>query len=197
MRYGSIDEQNETFLSILKENKELMCVLDFLAELELPNFYIASGAVFQTVWNYLEKRPLNAGIKDVDIVYYDKEHLTSEYEKQIEDKIIEHCSNLGLNYEFDIHNEARMHLWKKANENPNIDYYENAEDAIDQWIATVQAIGVTKRDGKIEIYAPYGLSDVFSRTVRPIKHENNMQELYQKKATSWENRFDNLNVVEW
>ena len=66
-----------------------------------------------------------------------------------------------------------------------------------KWIATVHAIGITKINGNIKVYAPYGLSDIYSRTIRPIKHNGNSKELYDKKVASWKNRFDNLNAIEW
>ncbi len=90
-----------------------------------------------------------------------------------------------------------MHLWPKENQNKNIDQYKSSEDAIDQWIATVHAIGITKENNTIKAYAPYGLSDIFSRTIRPIKHKANSKELYHKKVTSWSGRFHNLTIIEW
>ena len=51
MRYKTIYEQTEEFVSILKQNKDLMTILDYIYELNLPNFYIAAGSVFQTIWN--------------------------------------------------------------------------------------------------------------------------------------------------
>ena len=90
-----------------------------------------------------------------------------------------------------------MHLWKKDNENKSIDQYKNSEDAIDQWIATVHAIGITMKNNEIKVYAPYGLSDIFSKTIRPIKHKANSKELYDKKVASWKSRFENLNIIEW
>ena len=195
MQYKSLNEQIEKAIEILKMNTDLMDILDYMYELSLPNFYIAAGSIFQTIWNYYDNKPLNYGIKDIDIVYYDKDNTSKDSEHDLENKIIDHFKE--LDYEFDVHNEARMHLWKKENENQNIDSYKNSEDAIDQWIATVHAIGITKENGNIKIYAPYGLSDIFSRTIRPIKHKNNSKELYDKKIASWSNRFDNLNIVEW
>lgn len=195
MKYKSISEQNEKFISIIKQNKDLMLILDYIESLNLPNFYIAVGAVFQTIWNYYDNKPLNYNIKDIDIIYYDSNNLSKEDEKKLEYNISQYFKD--MNYEFDVHNEARMHLWKKENENKNIDQYKNSEDAIDQWIATVHAIGITKKDNNIEVYAPYGLSYIFSRTIRPIKHKANSKELYNKKATAWKNRFDNLNIIEW
>lgn len=197
MRYKSINEQNETFIKIIKQNSDLVTILDYIYELKLPNFYIAAGSVFQTIWNYYDNKPLNFGIKDIDIIYYDPINLSKESEQKLEKTIEDHFKKAGLNYELDIHNEARMHLWKKDNENKNIDQYKNSEDAIDQWIATVHVIGITKENNEIKVYAPYGLSDIFSKTIRPIKHKNNSKELYNKKVASWQKRFENLNIVEW
>lgn len=197
MQYKSLNEQNEIFVSILKQNTDLMIILDYISKLKLPNFYIAAGSIFQTIWNYYDDKPLNSGIKDIDIIYYDSNNISKETEKQLENKIISHFKKINLSYEFDVHNEARMHLWKKENENKDIDQYKNSEDAINQWIATVHAIGITKENDEIKVYAPYGLSDIFSRTIRPIKHKANSKELYDKKAASWNQRFDNLTKIEW
>ena len=52
-------------ISILKKNNELMEILDYVETLKLPNFYIAAGSVFQTVWNYYDKKDFNYNIKDI------------------------------------------------------------------------------------------------------------------------------------
>lgn len=39
MRYKTINEQNEIFISILKQNNDLMTILEYISKLELPNFY--------------------------------------------------------------------------------------------------------------------------------------------------------------
>lgn len=197
MQYKSIKEQNDKFISIVKQNQDLMLILDYIYELQLPNFYIVAGSVFQTIWNYYDGKPLNYQIKDIDIIYYDDDNLSQDCEKELENKILNHFKELNINYELDIHNEARVHLWKKANENQDINYYKNTEDTINQFIATVHAIGITKKDNEIEVYAPYGLSDIFKRTIRPIKHEKNTKELYEKKVNSWSKRFKNLTIIKW
>ncbi len=195
MRYKTINEQIETIISILKQNKDLMLVLDYINTLKLPNFYLAGGAIFQTVWNYYDNNPLNKGIKDIDIIYYDASDMSVEKDLAIYNKVKNHFKN--LNYEFDISNEARMHLWTKEHNHMDIAQYKNSEDAIDNWIATVHAIGITKENDKIKIYAPYGLSDIFSKTIRPIKHKDNKKEMYDKKVASWKERFHDLTVIEW
>lgn len=197
MNYKSISEQYETFISILEKNKDLMMLLNYITKLKLPNFYIAAGSIFQTIWNYYDELDLNFRVKDVDIIYYDDSNLSVEKDLEYYNMINEYIKSKGLNYEIDVSNEARMHLWKKNNENKDIDQYKNSEDAISKWIATVHAIGITKENNTIKIYAPYGLSDIYDRTIRPIKHNGNSKELYDKKVASWKKRFDNLNIVEW
>ncbi len=54
MEYKSINEQLEEFISILKKNRELMAMLDYIETLKLSNFYIAAGSIFQTIWNYYD-----------------------------------------------------------------------------------------------------------------------------------------------
>lgn len=196
MNYNDIQSQLNQFIKIINKNKELMEVLNYISDMNFPNFYIAAGALFQTIWNYYDNKPLNFNIKDIDVIYYDKNNITKESEKANEDKVIEYFKKKN-NYKFDVKNEARMHLWKKAKENVDIDQYKNSENAIDQWIATVHAIGITKMNGEIRVYAPYGLSDIFSRTIRPIYHKGNTRELYINKVKKWQERFENLKIIEW
>ena len=197
MQYENISKQNEMFINILKKNTNLIKVLDFIDTLQLPNYYIAAGSVFQTIWNYFDNVDLDNNIKDIDLIYYDKTNLDFNKDIEIYNKIIEFCKKNNLNYEIDVSNEARMHLWKKEHENKDVEQYKNSEDAINYWIANIHAIGITKINNEIYVYAPFGLSDIYSKTIRPIKHKYNSKELYDKKVKSWSSRFDNLNIVEW
>lgn len=197
MQHKSLNEQLETAITILKKNDELMDVLNYIEKLKLPNFYIAAGSVFQTIWNYYDNNDLNYNIKDIDVIYYNSSDLSVETDIKYYNLINEYCKSKKYTYEIDVSNEARMHLWKKEKYNIDVEPYINSEDAIDKWIATVHAVGITKVDNKIKVYAPYGLSDIFSKTIRPIKHKYNTKEIYDKKASSWNERFKNLNIIEW
>lgn len=197
MQYKTVDEQNDMFIEIIKKNNNLMKVLDYIDKLNLPNYYIAAGSVFQTIWNYFDNVDLNNNIKDIDVIYYNNTNLDVNKDIEICNKIVEFCNNNDLNYEIDVSNEARMHLWKKVHENIEVEQYMNSEDAINYWIANMHAIGITKINNELYVYAPFGLSDIYSRTIRPIKHKYNSKELYDKKVKSWSSRFDNLNIVEW
>lgn len=197
MHYKNLEEQNHKFIEIIHQNQDLMEILDYIDTLHLPNYYIAAGSIFQTIWNYYDHKSLNTGIKDIDVIYYDKNDIALEKDLEYYEKIKEYIESKNMHYEVDVSNEARMHLWKKEKEQKETKPYLNAEDAISRWIATVHAIGITKKEGKIYVYAPYGLSDIFTRTIRPIKHKDNSKELYDKKVQSWSRRFDNLTIIEW
>ncbi len=192
-----MEEQIKNAISILEKNTELMDILDYIYKLKLPNYYIAAGSVFQTIWNYYDKKPLNYGISDIDIIYYNKDNLSVDMDIYYYNLIKDYCMKKGYNYEIDVSNEARMHLWQKEKLNMDVPQYINSEDAINNWIATVHAIGITKENDSIKIYAPYGLSDIYSRTIRPLKHKYTTKDIYNKKAKSWSERFDNLNIIEW
>ncbi len=60
-----------------------MTILNYISKLELPNFYIVAGSVFQTIWNYYDNKPLNYKIKDIDIIYYDSNNISKESEKNL------------------------------------------------------------------------------------------------------------------
>lgn len=197
MENQCLDMQLSTFISILEKNKQLMMVLDYISNLSLPNFYIAAGSVFQTIWNYYDGNDLNCGIKDIDVIYYNPDDLSIDADLLYYEKIHSFVEKNHLPYLVDVSNEARMHLWKEKKEGVRVRPYRSSEDAISRWIATVHAVGITKSGNHLQVFAPYGLSDIFSRTIRPIKHEGNSKELYEKKANSWRQRFPNVHIVPW
>lgn len=198
MQYKNMNDQLDTLICILEKNKELMEMLDYISKLNLPNFYIAAGSVFQTIWNYYDGKDLNFGIKDIDVIYFNNNDLSVEKDLEYYNIINDYAKSKKINYEIDVSNEARMHLWKMEHgQGEKSEPYKNSEDAISKWIATVHAIGITKENNQIKVYAPYGLSDIFSKTIRPIKHNANSKELYDKKVASWNERFNDLTIIEW
>ncbi|MCI9313220.1 MAG: nucleotidyltransferase family protein [Erysipelotrichaceae bacterium] len=193
-----MNDQLYTIITILEKNKELMEMLNYISSLNLPNFYIAAGSIFQTIWNYYDRKELNFGVKDIDVIYFNNKDLSVERDLEYYNIINKYVKSKGFNYEIDVSNEARMHLWKMEHgQGEKVEPYKNSEDAMSKWIATVHAIGITKEDNQIKVYAPYGLSDIFSKTIRPIKHDGNSKELYDKKVVGWSERFNNLTIIEW
>ena len=105
--------QEELVLSILKKNQSLMKVLDYIDTLQIPDYYIAAGSIYQTIWNGLDHRDLNYGIKDIDVIYYNSNDLSVETDLKLYEKITEFVTKEKIPYTIDVSNEARMHIRKK------------------------------------------------------------------------------------
>lgn len=57
----------------------------------------------------------------------------------------------------------------KENYNREIKPYKSVEDAISRWGTTITCIGVRLEENKLKICSPYGLEDLFSLIIRPVK----------------------------
>ena len=57
--------------AIVRASPRVMTVLEGLRVLELPDHWLVSGGVYQTVWNVLTGRDIDYGVKDYDAVYFD------------------------------------------------------------------------------------------------------------------------------
>lgn len=179
-----MEHENE-LIEILKQNRFLMNILDDVSTLDLPNWYLAAGGIFQNVWNALDGKPAGYGLHDIDLVFFDAEHVDQKFDETLEKKLA-----AKFQLEFDVHNEAGMHL-KNGRSQP----YESCEDAIANWIATAHCVGITGTSSAIKVYAPYGLADIFSKTVRPTYSPEISRQKYEEKAAKWQARFDGLTII--
>jgi uncharacterized protein len=149
-------------------------VLPAIAQLNLPNWWLAGGAVRNTVW-----RTIFGGddcklvIKDFDIAFFDvegnrsqelgaKETLTSEFP----------------NYLFDIKNQASFVRWRDGCQT-----YISTEDGVSNWLHTATAVGVRVNiQGEWEFFTPYGLDDLFNGIIRPTPTHTNNPDAHNKGA---------------
>ena len=96
------------FLAAALRNPVNAAISDELFRLALPDAWLVSGCLVQTVWNGMTHRALDYGIKDYDVFYFDPD--TSW---QAEDAVIRQLRNafatLGVTVE--ARNQARVHLW--------------------------------------------------------------------------------------
>src|SRR5262249_13900038 len=66
------------FAAIIRADPDLMCLLERLQALDLPQWRLVAGCLYQTVWNVLTDRPRGAGIKDYDVIYFDGDDISWE-----------------------------------------------------------------------------------------------------------------------
>lgn len=188
-----LNYQMNLFKEIILKNNVLKTILERLEGYGLDNYYVAAGAINQTVFNYYHNNGMNYLIDDYDIVYYDED---LSYEK--EDKIIKEINLLckDLNVSLDIKNQARVHLWFKNKFGYSIEPNKSVEDAISKWGSTVTCIGVRLKNNELTIFAPYGLNDLFSLIIRPNK-ENFIKKGYEEKTRKWKQNWPKLTIIPW
>lgn len=179
--------------TMLRANRPLYDVMEGCQSLGLEDYYIGAGCVAQTVWNYQMGNPLLTGISDLDFVYFDAD-VSPEAEDAVIRMLRERFADCPLR--LDIKNQARVHLWYRDRFGYDIPAYPSLEAAIDTWPTTATAIGVRLEGDGLRVYAPFGLDDLLSRTVRPNKAQIT-EAIYDKKVGRWREVWPSLTVVPW
>ncbi|KAH7024513.1 uncharacterized protein B0I36DRAFT_250224 [Microdochium trichocladiopsis] len=198
--------------TVLSTNKTLVEVLERAATLRLPNWYLAAGAVSQTIWNHVSGFPPETGIHDYDLIYFDDTDLSYE----AEDAVIQSSRALfepiqpdggpgddgddkaKVKVDVEIRNQARVHLWYEKRFGVPLDPpHASSEAAIDTWHSTSAQIAVRlEDDGQWSVYAPRGLSDFFNMQVRPAPRLGTRQ-AYEDKVRRWRQIWPALKVEPW
>ncbi len=98
----------DEFLALALRNPVNVTIIDELARLDLPDAWLVSGCLVQTVWNVLTGRAIDHGIADYDAFYFDPD-TSWEAEDSVIRKLHARLGHLGAKVE--IRNQARVHLW--------------------------------------------------------------------------------------
>jgi hypothetical protein len=180
------------FVSGVLSNPINAAILARFDELALPDCWLVSGAVFQTVWNKLTGRAPTHGIRDYDIFYFDP--VTSW---DAEDFAIKHAAQLfaGIDASIEVRNQARVHLWYPEKFGAPYPPATRATDGIDRFLMHCAQVGVARRGTSYAVYAPHGLDDVETLTIRPNKTGNFRADRYLEKAWRWKSVWPELTIV--
>src|SRR5581483_11847380 len=190
-----LDAQLQHLQVALRQNQTLTEVLGRAQALDLPGWYLVAGCVYQTVWNVVTGQPPEAGILDYDLAYFDGSDLSWD----AEDAVIQsgHDVFSGLPAPVQIRNQARVHLWYEQKFGLPCPPHQSTEAAIDTYEATTACLGVRQEPGgRLRVYAPHGLSDVFNLVVRP-NPVLAPREVYETKAARWKDEWPELTVLPW
>jgi uncharacterized protein len=106
------DADHSTLRSIVLASPVLSAILRDWPVIGLPHGWLVAGAVAQTVWNSVFGFPADHGIKDADIIYFDRSDLTESAEERHAERIRRRFAHLPVT--IDVKNEARVHLWYEA-----------------------------------------------------------------------------------
>ncbi len=152
---------------ILRQTPGLMRVLAVARDLDLPDWLVVSGAVYQPVWNHLTGRPLEQGLKDYDLAYFGRSDISYE----AEDRVIRRVAAAfepPLREKVEVRNQARVHLWFEDHFGEPYAPLANTAEALSRFTAPAFAVGARlEADGRLTIVAPFGLEDLFAMRLRP------------------------------
>ena len=187
--------QRRRFEDIVRADPDLSGVLHAARGLELPQWRLVAGCLYQTVWNVLTNRPARTGIKDYDLVYFDDTDLSWEAEDHVVRRVEARISNLPAPVE--VRNQARVHLWFKQRFGVDYPPLRSADDGLTRYASVVHAIGVRlEADNRLDIIAPFGLDDLFAMVIRPNRVMANKAS-YEAKAARAKAIWPELVVVPW
>lgn len=153
--------------AILRGSEPLMQVLTTARELELPDWLIFSGAVYQRVLNHLTGRAPDYGVKDYDLGYFD----ASDTSYEAEDVVIRRVAAAfepPLRDLVEVRNQARVHLWFEGKFGEPYSPLTSSAEALGRFVSPLFAVGVRlEADDRLAIEAPFGLEDLFALRLRP------------------------------
>lgn len=187
--------QREELERIVRADSCLMALLATAHDLQLPQHRVVAGCIYQTVWNALTKRPRGTGINDYDLIYFDGSDLSEEAERRTEAAVRSRLA--GFPAPVEVRNQARVHLWFEDYFGIAYPHLCCADEAITRYASTTHAVGVNLADhGQLDVFAPFGLADVFALTVRPNYALPN-KATHDRKASRVKAIWPELTIIPW
>jgi uncharacterized protein len=160
-------ELRERLTEILRATPPLMRVLTVARGIALPDWLVFSGAVYQPALNHLTGRPLDLGIKDYDLAYFDASDLSYEAEDAVI-RGVEAAFDEPLRSMVEVRNQARVHLWFEAKFGEPYTRLSCTAEALERFASATFAGGVRlESDNRLHVVAPFGLADLFALRLVP------------------------------
>ncbi len=169
----------------------LMRTLRIARDWGLPDWWLVSGAIYNQVWNSLTGRAEMHGVKDIDLFYCDPDTCWDA-----EDRVIRRAETLfPAQPPVEARNQARVHLWYQDHFGAAYPAVTTCHAAIDRFACRTHCVGI-RLDRELQVYAPFGLDDIFSFRVTPNPVLNN-RETHEAKAARQLSLWPELTVVPW
>jgi len=197
LRYSGLpfEEQRALFLDIVLADPLVAGALAKAEHCLLPDWLLVSGVLYNAVWNHLAGKPSGHGVKDIDLFYFDASDLSYE----AEDAVIGAAASLfaDLPAPVEIRNEARVHLWFEKRFGQPYPQLRSAAEALGYFAARTHAVGLRlDAAGRPELFAPFGLDDIFSLRLTPNRVLDNRR-TYEEKAARARQNWPQIEVVPW
>jgi uncharacterized protein len=183
----------DQFLAAALKNPINDAIIRALDALALPDAWLVSGCLVQTVWNGLTGRAADYGISDYDVFYFDAD-TSWEAEDAIIRKVETRLSHLGAKIE--TRNQARVHLWYPHKHGLPYPPPRSSCEGIDRFLTANTMVGVRANNDGYDVYAPNGFDDIAGMIVRPNPGPNFSAANYAEKAARWKTLWPEVTVVD-
>ena len=179
----------DEFLDLALRNPANQIIAEKLFELKLPDAWLVSGCLVQTVWNILTGRDVGYGINDYDVFYFDPDTSWAA-----EDAVIRRLHGV-LDAKVEARNQARVHLWYGEKHRLPYPPLRCSTEGIDRFLTRNTRIGVRRMADGYDVYAPVGFDDAAGLIVRPNPGPNFSPESYAVKAARWKKVWPEVTVL--
>ncbi|MBO6724607.1 MAG: nucleotidyltransferase family protein [Rhizobiaceae bacterium] len=197
LRYASHPEaeQQRVFLDIIWADPLIRAALVAARGLELPDWLIVSGALYNTVWNHLTGRQPDHGINDIDLFYFDGSDLSYEAEDAVIRRAAPAFAHLPV--EVEIRNQARVHLWYPEKFGRQCPQYLSSAHSVEYFASKTHAVGVRLgNDDRLELVAPFGVRPIFQFRMVPNRALDN-RATHEKKSARAKSCWPELTLEPW
>jgi uncharacterized protein len=158
-------------------------LLNVVADLGLPDCWIAAGFVRNAVWDMLHGQPVKPPQGDVDVIWFDPTRADPAIDRDLEESL--HAVEPSIDWS--VKNQARMHM--RNGDAP----YRSAIDAMRYWPETATAVAARRNDTDIcEVASPLGLDDLLNLVLRPTTRF-----AAEKRQVFEERRYSKAWMVSW
>src|SRR5215472_2356041 len=183
----------DEFLAAALKNPVNEIIARTLFELALPDAWLVSGCLVQSVWNVLTGRDVDYGIDDYDIFYFD-----ADTSWEAEDAVIRKLNArlTGLSVAVEARNQARVHLWYSKKHGVPYPPLKCSTEGIDRFLTANTMVGIRRTADGYEVYAPNGFDDIENLVVRPNPGPNFSPVNYAAKAARWKEMWPEVTVME-
>jgi len=164
-------------------------ILEAVRRQRLPDWAVGAGFIRSAVWDALHGYAEPTPIADVDVLFFDAEVVSREYEVAIEAALRGAMPDVP----WSVKNQARMH--RRNGDAPYID----TADALRFWLETPTAVAIRiDDDGVATLLAPFGVEDLLAMVYRPTpRGRERLSQYHQRmREKDWPVRWPRVRILE-
>jgi hypothetical protein len=179
---------------LVRASSWFMRVLEAARACRAPDCWVGAGALRDLVWDELHGGFSPAGVKDVDVAFFDPHDLRPERDQAVEDEL----RRLLPGVRWDAKNQAAVHLWYERRFGLAVEPLHSTADGVATWPETATAVALRLRDdGTLAITAPCGLSDLLDGVCRRNPRRVTVEEFRRRvRAKRVAERWPKVRIVD-